>query len=273
MYNLGILVDSLSYIEQNICKPLKTEEICLACGCSKSALEKIFRNINGISVHDYVTRRKMMYAALDISRQTQRNLLDVALDYGYQSNESFMRAFRRVWNCKPSEFKGKKFYELYPKLRSPIMEKGELIMNRKNVDISELYDLFVERRHCYFICCDIKSMIPINEISRKAGDLAIIEAMNRMSREAGEQDCVFRIGGDEFCIVTASQSEEYAKELSERIKRYNGKPFSYGEQAIPLTLHVTYMNMEYSEDRVQYDVLFSDLHRAIRKAKNTLIPC
>ncbi len=80
MYNLGILVDSLSYIEQNICKPLKTEQICLACGCSKSALEKIFRNINGISVHDYVTRRKMMYAALDISRQAQRNLLDIALD-------------------------------------------------------------------------------------------------------------------------------------------------------------------------------------------------
>ena len=40
--------------------------------------------------------------------------------------------------------------------------------DRKKVDISELYDYIKERRDCYFVGADIKNLIPINEISRKA---------------------------------------------------------------------------------------------------------
>ena len=81
---------------------------------------------------------------------------------------------------------------------------------KKNVDISELYDLLKERKKCYFVCCDICHLIPINEISRKAGDLAILEAMKRISEAAGEEDVMFRIGGDEFVLLTNSGDEAYA---------------------------------------------------------------
>jgi len=81
---------------------------------------------------------------------------------------------------------------------------------RKYVDISELYDLFQERKDCYFVCCDIKWMIQINEVSRKAGDLSILETLHRMNEAAGEDDVVFRIGGDEFCMLTCSTEKEYA---------------------------------------------------------------
>ena len=57
---------------------------------------------------------------------------------------------------------------------------------RKPVDISELYDLFLEWKDCYFICCDIKGLVPINEISYKAGDLAILETVRRMEKCAGD---------------------------------------------------------------------------------------
>ena len=40
----------------------------------------------------------------------------------------------------------------------------------------------------------IKSLVPINEISYKAGDLAILEVLKRMEKVAGEDDVVFRIG-------------------------------------------------------------------------------
>lgn len=66
---------------------------------------------------------------------------------------------------------------------------------RKPVDISELYDLFLERRDCYFICCDIKGLVPINEISVKAGDLAILEAVRRMESFAAEDDIVSALAG------------------------------------------------------------------------------
>ncbi len=86
--------------------------------------------------------------------------------------------------------------------------------------------MFQERKDCFFICCDVKEMMRINEISHRAGDLAIIEAMERMSAAAGEGDLVFRIGGDEFCILTDSREESYAEGIAEAIRARNGESFS-----------------------------------------------
>lgn len=73
------------------------------------------------------------------------------------------------------------------------------------------------------MCCDIKGLIPINDISRKAGDLAIIESMKRISEAAGENDLVFRIGGDEFVLLTDSADTAYAESIA---KKYQTKTAS-----------------------------------------------
>ena len=137
-------------------------------------------------------------------------------------------------------------------------------MGNRHVDISELYDLFQERKDCYFVCCDIKEMIRINEISHKTGDLAIIEAMDRMSAAAGERDLVFRIGGDEFCILTDSREEAYAENIAEAIRARNGETFSGGDGEVALSLHTTAVRLE--QKRVCYDELYTGLHEAMREA-------
>ena len=124
-----------------------------------------------------------------------------------------------------------------------------------------MYDLFHERKNCYFICCDIKLLLPINEISMKAGDLAIIEAMTRMQKEAGEEDLVFRIGGDEFVMLTNSADITYAEKICERIRSYNGEPFDFENQKIPLSIHISTVKFEGSIMR--YKDLFEQLHMAI----------
>ena len=77
---------------------------------------------------------------------------------------------------------------------------------KKKVDISELYDCLKERRNCYFVGVDIKSLVPINNISHKAGDIAILTALRRLENACGENDIVFRIGGDEFCVILNKKS-------------------------------------------------------------------
>lgn len=62
MEQVEILVMALEYIERNITKKMKTKKVAAACFCSKSALEKLFRCLNHISVHDYIIRRKMACA-------------------------------------------------------------------------------------------------------------------------------------------------------------------------------------------------------------------
>lgn len=115
---------------------------------------------------------------------------------------------------------------------------------RKRVDISELYDLFVSRSGCFFVCCDIKSLIPINEISFKAGDMAILESMRRMSDAAGEEDIVFRIGADEFVMLTDSRNEDYARTIVDKIRVRDGEEFEFEGKKIPLSLYVGATKLE-----------------------------
>ena len=60
---LDLLAAALEAIENNLTNDIKTSDIADTCGCSKSTLEKLFRCINHMSVHDYVVRRKMVKAA------------------------------------------------------------------------------------------------------------------------------------------------------------------------------------------------------------------
>lgn len=263
---IELLTTALNYIENNLNNDIKTTDIAEACFCSKSTLEKMFRCINNISVRDYLIRRRMTKAAQMISTYPDKKLLDIALQFGYNSNESFTRAFEQIWNCKPSEYrKTPRYFELFPRLICPL-EYGDEYMNQiKNVDISELYDLFIERNNCYFVCCDIKSLIPINEISRKAGDLAIIEALNRINNVAGIEDIVFRIGGDEFALLTNSEDSGYAQEIADKITAKNGDTFTYENQEIPLKLYVGILKLE--SNNLRYKELFEKLHTTIKDAK------
>ncbi len=263
MQNVELLLAALEYMEMHLKQDIKTEDVAKACYCSKSTLEKLFRCVNHISVHDYLVRRRMMRAARMLVENPRESILNVALEYGYSTHESFARAFKSIWNCNPSEFRGTRYYELFPKLDVPLEERSKYMS--KCVDISQLYDLFVERKDCYFVLCDIKSLVPINEISHKAGDLAILEAMNRMNAAAGEEDVVFRIGGDEFCILTGSTDISYAELLSQKIKMHNGEAFIFQDKQIPLYLYV--VPAKIAGKRRKYNELFAELHDALEEAK------
>lgn len=264
MRNIETLMAALEYIEAHLSDEIKTEDVAKFCFCSKSTLEKLFRSVHNISVHEYIVRRRMMLAAKQLSQQPETSILDIAITYGYSTHESFARAFKQVWNCKPSEFRTAKFTELFPRLCVPQGKGDNYIMQRRHVDISELYDLFQERKECYFVLCDIKNMVSVNEISRKAGDLAILEQMRRMTAASGEEDIVFRIGGDEFCVLTASSKAEYAEQIAEKIRMMNNQTFSYEDQEIPLALHVAVASLK---ECGHYEELFTGLHNAIRKSK------
>ena len=97
------------------------------------------------------------------------------------------------------------------------------------------------------------------------GDLAIIEAMERMSAAAGEGDVVFRIGGDEFCILTDSREKAYAEGVAQAIRAKNGETFSGEGREVSLILHTTAVRLELS--RLRYDELYTGLHQAIQEGK------
>ena len=266
MGNMELLTTALEYLESHLEEDVRTEDVAKACYCAKSTLEKLFRCVMNISVHDYMVRRRMMKAAKLLHGNPEINVLSVALQFGYSTNESFTRAFKQVWNCNPSEFRAKSRYtELYPRRLLPEETGDEFMNNRKRVDISELYDLFVQRRGCYFVCCDIHRLMEINEISMKAGDLALITQLERLNEAAGEEDVVFRIGADEFVVLTNSKDVAYAEAIAEKVRSKNGESIVFEGKEIPLILYVGVTKL--SDGIVRYNELFAELQQKIMENK------
>jgi len=268
MENLLLLARALEYIEENLTENIKTEDIADHLYCSKSCIEKLFKYVNKISIRDYIIRRRMSLAAKEIANcKGEVSFLQLAVKYGYSSNEAFTRAFKSVWHVTPSEYKSNpKRYLLFPafKLEPELMEDMNML-SRKKVDISELYDLMTERKDCYFIGVDIKSLIPINDISIEAGDIAIMTALNRLCDASGEDDIVFRIGGDEFVALTNSKEESYAQSIVNNILSHNGEPIVWNEIEIPLHLYATYYKIE--TRNIRYSELFSEMQNKLNMVK------
>ena len=267
MDHLALLNLALCYMEENISENITAEDVAKACYCSPSGLQKLFRRLAHYSVKEYLIKRRLTLAARDLLNRPQDSILDIALRYCYQSNEAFTRAFEAMWNCSPSAYRlERSFADLYPRLNLSEYDYGDEYMSRKKmVDINELYDLFKERKNCWFVCCDIQSLVPINKIARKAGDLAIAETAHRMDQCSGPEDLVFRIGGDEFAMLTASVDSAYARQIADKILSMNGQTFTYEDKEIPLHLYADIAC--YTEKNLRYSELFTSLHQTIDGSK------
>jgi AraC family transcriptional regulator len=263
--NFQALTTALDYIERNLTEPIAREDIAAHCYVSLSMLEKLFRYALCCSIKEYITKRRITQAASDILRSEQ-SITDVAIKYQYNSPEVFGRAFSAVWKTTPSRFKEKwKFSGIFPKHDFNFIEGDDLEMARKKVDLSEAYDFLRQRRGSYVVCFDISGLMPINTISSKAGDLAILEALARINGVATDDMLVLRIGGDEFALVTGLSEMDAVKKLADEVVSQNGKPFLYEGQEISLSLWAAITTIP--DDTLRYNDLFVDMHKVLTDSK------
>ncbi|MDR1692740.1 MAG: helix-turn-helix transcriptional regulator, partial [Oscillospiraceae bacterium] len=95
---------SLSFIEARIQEKLTVAEIADSAYFSKYHYQRLFRDIVGKSVMEYVTKRKLTLAGRELL-ETQATVLDIALRFGYDSHEGFLRAFKAYMGVTPSEYR------------------------------------------------------------------------------------------------------------------------------------------------------------------------
>lgn len=90
----------LEKIEKDLSITPSLEQIAMELGTSSYALSRCFKNDLGETFSCYVKRRKMAEAARQISF-TNRRILDIALDYGYSSQEAFQRVYKKIYLDTP----------------------------------------------------------------------------------------------------------------------------------------------------------------------------
>lgn len=98
--------ESLDYIENNLSNNIQLETLSRIAFLSKYHYHRLFHKIIGESVKKYINKRKMACAALELIQSDER-IIDIALKYQFGSQEAFSRAFKRIYNITPGEYRKK----------------------------------------------------------------------------------------------------------------------------------------------------------------------
>ena len=106
----------LIHIQTHLDEPLSLEDLAAIAYFSPFHFHRIFKGMVGEPVKAHIRRIRLERSAWHL-RSTDRNILDIALDAGYETHESFTRAFRSMFSNNPSVFRRGQFGE-YNK-RSP----------------------------------------------------------------------------------------------------------------------------------------------------------
>lgn len=95
------LNQAIDYIEENLSGEISYEQLGKIACCSAYHFQRMFAYMAGVTLSEYVRRRKMSLAAVDL-QGSDAKIVDVALKYGYSSPTAFNRAFQSVHGIAPS---------------------------------------------------------------------------------------------------------------------------------------------------------------------------
>ncbi|EBS4877636.1 helix-turn-helix domain-containing protein [Salmonella enterica subsp. diarizonae serovar 50:z52:z35] len=103
--------DLILWIENNLNTGIKTAEISAKAGYSERHLYNRFKKQTGLSVAQYIRRRKLTLAAA-LLRTTSRTVTEISLMYGFESLQSFSRAFKKQFEEYPTPYRNAWFWDM-----------------------------------------------------------------------------------------------------------------------------------------------------------------
>lgn len=92
--------DVVEHIEENLTGQIRCGDLARIVGCSVYEFSRIFSFMTGMSVLEYIRRRRLSQAAFDIQNGDEK-IIDIALKYGYESPTTFTRAFKELHGAAP----------------------------------------------------------------------------------------------------------------------------------------------------------------------------
>ncbi|MGV2882584.1 AraC family transcriptional regulator [Paenibacillus taichungensis] len=134
MNTLARLNEGLSYIEENLMDSVDMKEVARIACCSEYHFTRMFSFLSGITLSEYIRRRRLTLAALELSRNDSK-VIDVALKFGYTSPDSFARAFQSLHGVTPSEAKNHgPSLKAFPRMTFQLTIQGGSEMNYRIED-------------------------------------------------------------------------------------------------------------------------------------------
>ncbi|MBN1468050.1 MAG: AraC family transcriptional regulator [Fusobacteriaceae bacterium] len=123
----------LDYIEKNLTEEISIDSLAEMCNLSKFYFHRIFSAITKQPVMEYIRLRRITKAAF-ILLSSKKPIIEIAIDYQFNSHEAFSRAFKNIYGINPGQYRKEKteifLHEKFNvwKLKN---QKGDIFMEPK----------------------------------------------------------------------------------------------------------------------------------------------
>ncbi|MBK5074152.1 helix-turn-helix domain-containing protein [Budviciaceae bacterium CWB-B4] len=104
MYRSIVVHELVDWIEEHLEEPLSLDRVAYKSGYSQWHLQRIFREVTGDSVANYIRKKRLQEAAFEL-KQSERTIADIAYQYQFDSHQSFTRAFKKLFDETPSVYR------------------------------------------------------------------------------------------------------------------------------------------------------------------------
>lgn len=126
--------DALDYLEEHLEEPFAVTKIAEIAASSPFHFQRMFYILTGSTLVEYLRKRRLTIAAQELAA-TKVKVLEIALKYGYDSPESFSKAFRKMHGVSPSAVrKPGSTLKAYPRISFYLSLKGDQEMDYKIIE-------------------------------------------------------------------------------------------------------------------------------------------
>lgn len=126
--SIQLMQQAICYIEEHICENINYADVAKNVHMSSYNFHRTFSFIVGMTANEYIRKRRLTLAAMEL-QTTDISVIDAAYKYGYESPESFSKAFSRFHGSTPKQAKrkGTKLHLFNPLVIKIIVEGGSIM--------------------------------------------------------------------------------------------------------------------------------------------------
>ncbi|MBQ6222833.1 MAG: AraC family transcriptional regulator [Solobacterium sp.] len=123
---------AIDYMEDHLTENISAQDVARQVYLSPFFLQRGFSLMTGYGIGEYIRNRRLYQSALDL-RDTGERIIDIALKYGYETPESFTKAFSRFHGVTPSQVRSGAAFRVFLPLRVDVSVHGGNQMEYKIV--------------------------------------------------------------------------------------------------------------------------------------------
>ncbi|MGV8949036.1 MAG: AraC family transcriptional regulator [Candidatus Paracaedibacter sp.] len=130
----------IDFIGRHLDDELTLDQLSSISCFSKYHFHRLFTAYTGLSLQQYIRWLRLKRAAHQLMIYKDSTIIEIALNAGFETHESFTRAFKKICGLNPSDFRFKKNWQVWEKPPYCLRKTGEEIMNVtiKNINARRL---------------------------------------------------------------------------------------------------------------------------------------